>query len=68
MREILQQFINKTLRVYTISGVESYLGILQEVGDQHIILRSYFKDDVTYVTISHIESFKVETMPQGTTP
>ena len=62
MNELLKQFINQTVRIYTISGVDSYLGTLQEVGDQHIVLRSHFKADLTYLAIAYIESFKTETL------
>ncbi|HNR12093.1 MAG TPA: hypothetical protein PLG17_02030 [Thermodesulfobacteriota bacterium] len=65
MRELLRQFANKTVRVYTISGVESYLGIIQEVGDQYVALRSYFKEDVSYISLAHIESFKVEPVSEN---
>lgn len=64
MKELLKQFINQTVRVYTISGVDSYLGTLQEVSNQHIVLRSYFKGDLTYLAIACIESFKTETLPE----
>jgi hypothetical protein len=60
MREILKKFIGKTLRIYTVSGVDSYLGILEDVSDEHIRLKSFFKEDKTYLSISHIESFKLE--------
>lgn len=60
MKTILNDFVGKTLRVYTISGVDSYLGILQEVMTDYIVLKSFFKEDKTYVATQHIESFKVE--------
>lgn len=67
MKELLSQFINKNLRIYTISGVDSYLGTLQEVAEHHIVLRSYFKQDLTYLAIAHIESFEVEPLSSTTT-
>lgn len=64
MRELLKQFIKKNLRVYTVSGVDSYLGTLEDVGEEHVVLRSFFKDDKTYLSIRHIESFKLEQKKQ----
>ncbi len=61
MQEILKDFIGKTVRIYTISGVESYLGIIEKVKKDCLVLKGFFKDDVTYLAIQYIESFKEET-------
>lgn len=61
MKDLLKGFVGKTLRIYTISGVESYLGVLEEVKDEYLVLKSYFKEEKTYVALKHIESFKEET-------
>lgn len=60
MKGLLKEFLGKTLRIYTITGVESYLGILEEVREDYIVLRGYFSGDKAYLAIEHIESFKEE--------
>ncbi len=60
MKDLLKDFVGKTMRIYTITGVESYLGILEEVKENYLVLRSFFKGDKTYLAIQHIESFKEE--------
>jgi len=60
MKELLKDFAGKTLRIYTITGVESYLGILQDVKDDYVVLRGFFREDETYLAIQFIESFKEE--------
>ncbi len=60
MKELLKDFVGKTLRIYTITGVESYLGVLEEVREDYIVLRGFFSRDKTYLAIEHIESFKEE--------
>ena len=60
MKDLLKGFIGKPLRIYTISGVESYSGILEEVKKYHVIVKNPVKEDRTYIAIQHIESFKVE--------
>jgi len=60
MKELLSQFVGKTLRIYTITGVESYLGVLEEVKDEYVVIRCFFKQDKTYLAIQYIESFKEE--------
>jgi hypothetical protein len=61
MKDVLKRFIGKTLRIYTVSGVESYLGLLDEVKDDYLVLKSFFQEDTTYIALKHIESFKEET-------
>jgi ferredoxin-fold anticodon binding domain-containing protein len=63
MKNILKSFVGKMLRIYTISGVESYLGRLEEVKDDYLVLKSFFKEDKTYLALLHIESFKEEVPP-----
>jgi len=60
MKELLRDFVGKTLRIYTTSGIESYLGVLEEVKGDYLVLRSFFKEDKTYLAIQYIESFKEE--------
>jgi ferredoxin-fold anticodon binding domain-containing protein len=61
VKELLKGFVGKTLRIYTISGVESYLGILEKVENDYLVLKSFFKEDKTYVALQYVESFKEET-------
>lgn len=60
MKDLLKNFIGKTLRIYTVSGVESYLGTLEEVKDDYVVLKSFFKEDNTFLGMQYIESFKEE--------
>ncbi len=60
MKKLLESFMGKTLRVYTVSGVESYLGVVEEVKDDYMVLKSYFQKDNTYLALQYIESFKEE--------
>ncbi len=60
MKDLLREFIGKTLRIYTITGVESYLGTLEEVEGDYIVLGGFFSEDRTYLAIQCIESFKEE--------
>ncbi len=60
MKELLRSFVGKTLRIYSISGVESYLGVLEEVKQEYLVLKSFFSEDKTYLAIQYIESFKEE--------
>jgi ferredoxin-fold anticodon binding domain-containing protein len=60
VKELLKDFIGKTLRIYTISGIESYLGVLEKVEDNYLVLKSFFKEDKTYLALPYIESFKEE--------
>jgi len=60
MKELLKDFVGKTLRIYTITGVESYLGVLEVIKEDYIILRGFFSGDRTYLAIQYVESFKEE--------
>ena len=58
--KVLKDFIGKTLRIYTVSGVDSYPGVVEEVKDDCIVLKSHFEGDRTYLATQYIESFKEE--------
>lgn len=60
MKELLKNFVGKTLRIYTISGVESYLSVFEEVGEDFLVLSGVFSKEKTYLAIQYIESFKVQ--------
>jgi ferredoxin-fold anticodon binding domain-containing protein len=60
MKKLLEQFKGKALRIYTVSGIESYLDVLEDVKDDYVVLKGYFKGDRTYLAIDTIESFKEE--------
>jgi ferredoxin-fold anticodon binding domain-containing protein len=60
MKSILKNFIGKTLRIYSVSAVESYLGVLEAVENDYVVLKSFFKDEREYLAIQCIESFKEE--------
>ncbi len=60
MKGLLKKLVGKTLRIYTVSGVESYLGTLDSVEDEYIVIKGFFKEDRMYLAMQYIESFKVE--------
>jgi hypothetical protein len=60
MRELLKDFIGKTPWIYTISGVESYSGVLGDGKDEDRVLRAFFREDETYLAIQYVESLKEE--------
>lgn len=60
MKDLLKDFVGKTLRIYTVSGVESYLGVLEDVKEDYVVLKSFFKEDKTFLGMQFIESFKAE--------
>jgi hypothetical protein len=61
MKELMKGFVGKTLRIYTHSGVDSYLGAVEKVEDGYLVVKGHFKNDRTYLALSAIESFKEET-------
>jgi ferredoxin-fold anticodon binding domain-containing protein len=60
MHDVMMAFQGKTVRIYTVSAVESYLGTLEEVKEEYVVIKSQFKKDKTYLAVKHIESFKEE--------
>lgn len=58
MVDALEQLVGKTIRLYTISATESYLGVLEEVTDQYVVLRETFSKESMYVVVHWIEAFK----------
>ena len=59
MQTALKKAIGKCVRLYTASGVESYLGTLTEVNGDYIILRDDRHDEEMYIAVPHIESFHI---------
>lgn len=57
MYKILKKSKGKTVRLYTISGVESYLGVIQDVNEEFVTLKDATHGEVTYIAIQHVESF-----------
>ena len=57
MEAALKKAIGKRIRLYTASGVESYLGILTEIHDGYVTLRDDRHDEEMFIAIPHIESF-----------
>ena len=60
MKDVLKEFVGKTLRVQTLSGVESHIGVAEMIKDDCLVLKSSLKEDRTYLALSAIESFKEE--------
>jgi hypothetical protein len=57
MEKILRKFLRKTIRLYTTSGVESYLGVLEEANRDYVTLRDALHGEVMYIATPLIESF-----------
>ena len=57
MNAILKKFKGKTIRLYTVSGVESYLGVIQGVNEDYVTLEDAMHGELTYIAIQYIESF-----------
>lgn len=57
MRATLKEFKGKTVRLYTISGVESYLGTIHDVNRECVILRDALHGELMYIAIGQVESF-----------
>ncbi|MBI2090259.1 MAG: hypothetical protein HYT78_16230 [Deltaproteobacteria bacterium] len=57
MQKALQKFKGKTLRLYTISGVESYLGVVQDINKECVTLKDLVHGELMYIALPHVESF-----------
>jgi ferredoxin-fold anticodon binding domain-containing protein len=59
METALKKSIGQRIRLYTASGVESYLGVLTEVHEDYVTLRDDRHDEEMFIALPHIESFHV---------
>lgn len=59
MYTALKSALGKRVRLYTASGVESYLGTLTAVHDDYVSLRDDRHDEEMFIAMPHIESFHV---------
>ena len=57
MQKALQKFKGKTVRLYTISGVESYLGVVQDINKECVTLKDLVHGELMYIALPHVESF-----------
>ncbi len=57
MQGILKKYKGKTVRLYTTSGVESYLGIIQDANKECITLKDAMHGELMHVATPCIESF-----------
>ncbi|MBI4525682.1 MAG: hypothetical protein HY695_17945 [Deltaproteobacteria bacterium] len=57
MQKALQKFKGKMIRLYTISGVESYLGLLEDVDKECVALKDAVHGELMYIALQHVESF-----------
>lgn len=57
MQRALQKFKGKTIRLYTISGVESYLGVLEDINKECLTLKDAIHGELMYIALQHVESF-----------
>ena len=57
MEKILKKFKGKNIRLYTTSGVESYLGVLQEANKECVALKDAVHGELMYIATQYVESF-----------
>ncbi len=57
MKDILKKHKGKTIRLYTVSGVESYLGVLENVNERYLTLKDAMHGELMYVALQYVESF-----------
>jgi hypothetical protein len=57
MQKALQKFKGKTIRLYTISGVESYLGRVHDLDKECVTLKDAVHGELMYIALQHVESF-----------
>lgn len=57
MQKALQKFKGKTIRLYTISGVESYLGRVHDLDKECVTLKGAVHGELMYIALQHVESF-----------
>ena len=57
MKDILKKFKGKPIRLYTISGVESYFGVLESVNERYVTLKDAMHEELMYIAVQFIESF-----------
>jgi hypothetical protein len=65
MQKALQPLKGKTIRLYTISGVESYLGTVQELDEQCVTLKDAVHGELMYIALRHVESFHEVKITEG---
>lgn len=65
MKQTLSQFKGKRVRVYTISGVESYVGVVQDVTDEALALKEAGKGETMYVALPTIEAVHLQEQAAG---
>jgi hypothetical protein len=63
MMNALEKVIGKRVRLYTVSGVESYLGTLTAVHEHYVTMRNDIHDEEMFIAIRHIESFHLVQEP-----
>jgi hypothetical protein len=57
VRDILKKYKGKKIRLYTISGVESYFGVLETINERYIALKDATHGELIYIAVQYIESF-----------
>ena len=58
MHQLLKRFEGKLIKIFTISGGESYVGTLKEVGDEYVLVLDQNKGEEDYIAIGKIEAIK----------
>ncbi len=57
MQAAIRKAIGKRVRLYTASGIESYIGTVTEVHDDYVTLRDDRHEEEMFIALPHIESF-----------
>ncbi len=58
MEEALRLFKGKLCRIYTVSGVESYLGTVLDVKKEYFILKERYSKKEVYVANQFVEAIE----------
>ncbi len=67
MQGILRKYKGKTVRLYTTSGVESYLGIIQDANKECVTLKDAMHGELMHVATQFVESFHEARVGDGAT-
>lgn len=57
MHKALQKYTGKIIRLYTISGVESYLGQVLDLDESCVTLKDAVHGELMHIALQHVECF-----------
>ena len=57
MQGMLKKYRGKTVRLYTTSGIESYLGVIQDANKECVTLKDAIHGELMHIATQYVESF-----------